>query len=87
MALGIEVAAQALGLQFVPLVQESYHLVCLKSALQDPAIVALRQVLQSAPWQEQLRAIAGYTPSQCGQVLSLRKVLPWWSFSGQKPAN
>jgi molybdate transport repressor ModE-like protein len=86
-ALGIEVAAQALGLQFVPLVQESYHLVCLKSALQDPAIVALRQVLQSAPWQEQLRAIAGYTPSQCGQVLSLRKVLPWWSFSGQKPAN
>ncbi len=84
-ALGIEVAARAQGLDFVPLVQENYHLVCLKSALDDPAIVALRSVLQSAEWQRQLAAIAGYSPSHCGEVLSLRAVLPWWSFSRQKP--
>lgn len=83
-ALGIEVAARAQGLDFVPLVQESYHLVCLKSALDDPAIVALRSVLQSAQWQQQLGAIAGYTPSHCGEVLSLRAVLPWWRFSQRK---
>ncbi|MDO8285925.1 MAG: substrate-binding domain-containing protein [Rhodoferax sp.] len=83
-ALGIEVAARAQGLDFVPLVQENYHLVCLKSALDDPAIVALRSVLQSAQWQQQLAAIAGYAPSQCGEVLSLRAVLPWWSFSRRK---
>jgi putative molybdopterin biosynthesis protein len=82
--LGIEVAARAQGLDFVPLVQESYHLVCLKSALDDPAIVALRAVLQSTPWQQQLGTIAGYTPSHCGEVLSLRAVLPWWSFARQK---
>jgi molybdate transport repressor ModE-like protein len=83
-ALGIEVAARAQGLDFVPLVQENYHLVCLKSALDDPAIVALRAVLQSAEWQHQMGSIAGYTPSHCGEVLSLRAVLPWWSFSRQK---
>ena len=83
-ALGIEVAARAQGLDFLPLVQESYHLVCLKSALDDPAIVALRSVLQSAQWQQQLGAIAGYTPSHCGEVLSLRAVLPWWRFSQRK---
>ena len=82
--LGIEVAARAQGLDFVPLVQENYHLVCLKSALDDPAIVALCAVLQSAEWQHQMGSIAGYTPSHCGEVLSLRAVLPWWSFSRQK---
>ena len=83
-ALGIEVAARAHGLDFVPLVQENYHLVCLKSALEDPAIVALRAVLQSADWQHQLKTLAGYAPDQCGQVLSLSAVLPWWSFPRQK---
>lgn len=83
-ALGIEVAARAQGLDFVPLVQENYHLVCLKSALDDPAIVALRSVLQSAQWQQQLTTLAGYAPDQSGQVLSLSAVLPWWSFSRRK---
>ena len=83
-ALGIAIAAQAQGLDFVPLVQESYHLVCLKSALQEPAIAALLEVLQSPAWQDRLAGIAGYTPSHCGEVLSLRKVLGWWSFARPK---
>ncbi len=76
--LGIELAARAQGLDFVPLVQESYHLVCLKSALAQPAISTLLKLLQSADWQQQLAAKAGYTPSCCGQIQSLKKVLPWW---------
>jgi putative molybdopterin biosynthesis protein len=79
-ALGIAAAAHALGLDFVPLLEENYHLVCLKSALEQPAIVALRHELQSAAWQETLSSIAGYAPAQCGDVLSLRAVLPWWRF-------
>jgi molybdate transport repressor ModE-like protein len=78
--LGIEAAAKVQCLDFVPLVQENYHLVCLKTALEQPAIVVLRQELQSGQWQEKMREIAGYTPSHCGEVLSLRAVLPWWSF-------
>jgi molybdate transport repressor ModE-like protein len=82
--LGIELAARAQGLDFVPLVQENYHLVCLKSALEQPAIQALLVLLHSARWQHQLAATAGYTPSHSGEVLSLRQVLPWWDFSGKK---
>lgn len=78
--LGIEVAARAHGLDFVPLLEESYHLVCLKSALQDPAIEALMVLLQSPAWQAQLAALPGYRPWQSGVVQSLRRVLPWWSF-------
>jgi putative molybdopterin biosynthesis protein len=82
--LGIAVAAQAQGLDFVPLVQESYHLVCLKSALQEPAIVALLGVLKSEDWQRQLANLPGYAPYRSGEVLSLRQMLPWWDFAKGK---
>jgi putative molybdopterin biosynthesis protein len=83
-ALGIAIAAQLEGLDFVPLVQEDYHLVCLKSALNEPAIKTLLDLLKTPSWQTELTNIAGYRPAQCGQVLSLRDKLPWWSFARPK---
>jgi molybdate transport repressor ModE-like protein len=79
--LGIEAAARAHQLHFVPLLEESYHLVCLKSALQDPAIEALQSVLRNPLWQAKLSALPGYHAWQCGEVQSLRRVLPWWDFT------
>jgi hypothetical protein len=54
--------------------------------LQDPAIAALQDLLRTAAWQEKLAATPGYAPQHSGEVLSLRAVLPWWSFSRAKPA-
>ena len=85
--LGIEIAAQAQGLDFVPLVLEEYHLVCLKSALDDPAIKALMALLQSDDWQQRLAQLPGYTPLQSGRVQSLRRVLPWWDFAAKRRAE
>ena len=82
--LGIELAARSRGLDFVPLAQENYHLVCLKSALEQPATQALLSLLRAQPWQTQLSALAGYAPERSGEVLSLREVLPWWTFRTQK---
>ena len=85
--LGIEAAARARGLDFQPLAVEDYHLVCLKSALTEPAVQALCAVLQSTAWHEELRKLPGYqldaTPVS-GRVLSLRQTLPWWRFRTQK---
>jgi putative molybdopterin biosynthesis protein len=78
--LGIEPAARARGLDFVPLLQEDYYLVCLKDALDEPAVKALREFLQSRAWQERLGALPGYSPMRSGEVLSLRDQLPWWEF-------
>ncbi|MEQ1537232.1 MAG: substrate-binding domain-containing protein [Burkholderiaceae bacterium] len=78
--LGIEAAAVQAGLGFVPLVKENYHLVCLKSALEQPGIVALLALLQTAQWQNEIALIPGYAAAQSGQVLSMRKVLPWWDY-------
>ena len=82
--LGIEQAARSKGLDFVPLLQENYHLVCLKSALEQPAIQALRHLLQEPAWQQTLVGMAGYAPSNSGEVLSLSQVLPWWDFKRKK---
>ena len=78
--LGIEVAARANGLGFVPLVEENYHLVCLKSALDQAPIAALRKLLQTSDWQQTLAAMPGYKPSASGCVLPLSEMLPWWQF-------
>ena len=76
--LGIEAAARARGLDFVPLLQEHYFLVCLKDALEQPAIASLRQLLQGAQWQALLAKLPGYQPWRSGEVLSLTEQLPWW---------
>jgi len=44
-------------------------------------------VLQNAAWQEALLQLPGYrlaSPGTAGQVLSLRKTLPWWSYRSAK---
>lgn len=82
--LGIAASAQALGLDFVPLAAERYHLVCLKSALEQPGVQRLRLLLQTCDWQTQVNALAGYASFQSGVVLSMHKVLPWWRFARVK---
>ena len=77
--LGIGSAALAHGLDFVPLEQEDYWLVCLKSAVDSPPVQQLCRLLQSAEWTRQLNALAGYTAvNTSGQIQSLKHRLPWW---------
>jgi putative molybdopterin biosynthesis protein len=78
--LAIEAAAHGHGLGFVPLLEEDYYLVCLKSVLEEPPLRALREVLASPAWHERLGALPGYAPLHAGEVLSLSRQLPWWSF-------
>lgn len=83
--LGIEAAARAQGLEFVPLLHEHYHLVCLKDVLDEPPTVALRGLLQGTDWQRALSALPGYAPWHSGEVLSLREELPWWDLPPKRP--
>lgn len=84
--LGIEAAARDKGLDFVPLVLERYHLVCLKSALPEAPVQALIAELQSHHWSTLLDSLPGYSgaSAQSGEVLSLRAMLPWWNYRKAK---
>ena len=87
-ALGLEAAAAAEGLDFLPLVQEDYFLVCLADTLEQPAVEALRRVLASAAWSAALATRPGYLAApQAGQVLSLTRALPWWRFRTPRPVT
>jgi len=82
--IGIAAAARQAGLDFVPLAEERYHLICLKSALEQPGIAALLHLLQTPQWLDQIAQIPGYAAQQSGQVLPLRQVLPWWNYRSHK---
>jgi putative molybdopterin biosynthesis protein len=82
--LGLESTAKAKGLDFVPLVQEHFYLVCLKKALDTPSTLALRALLKDSAWTNTLGALAGYQADQSGTVRSLRALLPWWKFRAAK---
>jgi molybdate transport repressor ModE-like protein len=82
--LGLAWAAQQRGLGFVPLAQEHYRLVCLKSALDSPAVLALRAFLATPEWRQQLASWVGYADDQGGQVQSLRALFPWWQLGPRR---
>ncbi|MBK9364293.1 MAG: helix-turn-helix transcriptional regulator [Rubrivivax sp.] len=83
-ALGIEAAARGFGLDFVPLVEEDYFLVCLAPTLEQPAVQSLRRVLQLPRWGDILATLPGYRALHAGEVLSLTRALPWWQFRAPK---
>lgn len=83
---GIEAAAQPFGLDFIPLIAEDYYLVCLKDALDHPAVLKLRAALEGEAWVQALAGLPGYEPARSGEVLSLTQALPWWHFRVAKKA-
>jgi putative molybdopterin biosynthesis protein len=44
----------------------------------------LRTVLQTPEWQSALAQLRGHDPDASGEVLSLRRVLPWWTYRRAK---
>lgn len=87
LGLGVEAAAREFGLDFRPLADEDYYLVCLKDALDTPPVLALRATLAGAAWAQALQALPGYGVQQAGQVLSLKRALRWWTYRTTKPAH
>jgi putative molybdopterin biosynthesis protein len=83
-AFGIEAAARARGLDFVPLADEAYFLVMLRATLEQPHVQSLLALLRSDRWRTLLATVPGYAARGSGEVLSLRSVLPWWSWRKPK---
>lgn len=84
---GIEAAARAHQLGFVELTEEHYFLVVRRSGLDHPNVQALCAILESPTWHHLLEAIPGYRAHRAGEVLSLRRVLPWWTYRTPKPGG
>lgn len=75
---GIQAAATDKSIDFVPLVVEDYFLVCERETLDTPAAQAIVSLLSSDHWREQVARLAGYSAQGAGEIVSLRRTLPWY---------
>ncbi|MGO0062760.1 substrate-binding domain-containing protein [Brevibacillus fluminis] len=66
---GIEKAARLAGIDFVPLIQESYDLVLLKTAENRLLIQTVLAILRSEAFQKEVHGLGGYDISRMGTVL------------------
>ncbi|EEL52457.1 MULTISPECIES: substrate-binding domain-containing protein [Bacillus cereus group] len=66
---GAEKVAQIVNVDFIPLMKEQYDLVILKNKENEKLIEAVKEILQSTEFQNELRAIGGYDISKTGQVI------------------
>jgi putative molybdopterin biosynthesis protein len=83
-AFGSAAVAHALGLDFVALAEERYMLATLAAHLKHPHVATLLAALQTPQWHAELDALRGHAAEHCGEVLSLRRVLPWWNYRKAK---
>ena len=67
--MGIYAAAQALDLDFIPVVQEEYDLVIPERYWEEEKIQALLSVIRSKDFQEAVKALGGYDLSLTGTIV------------------
>lgn len=68
--LGIAAAAQALGLDFVPLYSEQYQLVIPRKYLESPLLAPLFELAQDSRFRKEVSALPGYEVSQMGEMIA-----------------
>jgi putative molybdopterin biosynthesis protein len=66
--LGIRAAAQAAGLDFVPLARERYELALRAASVQRPEVGAVLDALRSPAFRAAARVLTGYDATQAGSV-------------------
>ncbi len=69
--LGIKSAAKALGLDFIPLVEERYDLLIPGAVFATPMIQALLDVIAKTKFQQGVEGMGGYSTRATGQIVSL----------------
>jgi putative molybdopterin biosynthesis protein len=68
--LGIAAAAQALGLDFIPLYQERYDLIIPQRYYEDILLQPLLELLSDRDFKNTVASLAGYNIDQMGQEIS-----------------
>ncbi len=76
--MGIYAAADRFGLDFVPLLREWYFIICRAPQLDSETIQALLGVLRSNAFRAEANTVPGYSADSAGEVISLRRTLPWY---------
>ncbi len=71
--LGILAAAQALGLDFVPLFKERYDLIIPQDYFDSPVLQPLLDIIHSDRFRDAVEALGGYDTSPMGKIIAVVK--------------
>ena len=71
--LGILAAAQALGLDFIPLFKERYDLIIPQEYFDAPILAPLLDIIHSDRFRDAVEALGGYDTSPMGKVIAVVK--------------
>ncbi|HMN92774.1 MAG TPA: substrate-binding domain-containing protein [Hydrogenophaga sp.] len=74
--MGVEVPAREFRLDFTPIQQERYFLVCHADRLESVAVQQLLAILTSADFRAAIDRLPGYAADELGQVQAIAEVLP-----------
>ncbi|MBM4435824.1 MAG: molybdopterin biosynthesis protein, partial [Actinobacteria bacterium] len=76
--LGVQAAARALGLDFIPLLRERYDLVIPQEHYEAPVLAPVLAVLRDPTFKRQVEALGGYDARAMGTVVeTLTPAAPW----------
>jgi putative molybdopterin biosynthesis protein len=67
--LGVRAASQALGLDFIPLANEQYDLLCLRPFYESARGTQLMATIRSQSLKTAVASLGGYDPVKAGEVL------------------
>ncbi|HXS54331.1 MAG TPA: substrate-binding domain-containing protein [Usitatibacter sp.] len=73
---GVEHAARRFGLEFIPVANERYFLVCRDAALKDPFVKQLLETLKSRRFRAAAAKIAGIDASHAGTITAMDDAFP-----------
>ena len=69
--LGVEAAARAFGLDFVPLLSERYFFLCAADTLRHPQFAPIVALLQTNEFKSKVNALPGYGAEHTGEIMTL----------------
>jgi molybdate transport repressor ModE-like protein len=75
-AMGVEVPAREFKLEFIPLLQERYFLVCRVDQIDAPAVRQVLQVLASDEFKQSIDNLPGYAADDTGAMYTLAAAFP-----------
>jgi putative molybdopterin biosynthesis protein len=69
--MGIQAAAKALALDFIPVVTEQYDLVIPGRYFEDSGIQILLETIRTDRFKQRVKALGGYGTEMTGQILDV----------------
>ena len=73
---GLEAAARQFNLEFIPIMNERYFLICHDDALTSPLVSPIVEILMSSQFRAAAGNLSGIDVTLAGTVLSLGEAFP-----------